>query len=151
MTDPIISLLKFPFNLKDDQIEAVNAWMDNNYRGTILYSTGTGKTEISFECARRLAETYKKNDELMRTDVSKSSESIHHLTNQNDISRSFTFGEKISDIYIKHNSPSYSYSNLGDSNSSSNTNYSISFFNILFSLSCKYSKYCFRENIKISK
>ncbi len=51
---PSISSLKFPFDLKDDQIAAVDAWMENNYRGTILYSTGTGKTEIAFECARRL-------------------------------------------------------------------------------------------------
>ena len=135
MTVPIISLLKFPFNLKDDQIEAVNAWMDNNYRGTILYSTGTGKTEISFECARRLVETYKKKDELMRTATpSKSSESIHHLTNQNDISRTFTQDEKINGSYTKHDTSSYSsYSNHGNSNSSSSSiNYSISFFNILF-------------------
>jgi superfamily II DNA or RNA helicase len=64
MNDPIISHLKFPFELKNDQVEAVNAWLDNNCRGTILYSTGTGKTEISFECARRLVETYKKDDGL---------------------------------------------------------------------------------------
>jgi superfamily II DNA or RNA helicase len=51
---PSISSLKFPFDLKDDQIAAVDAWMENNNRGTILYSTGTGKTEIAFECARRL-------------------------------------------------------------------------------------------------
>ena len=51
---PSISSLKFPFSLKDDQLAAVNAWMENNNRGTILYSTGTGKTEIAFECARRL-------------------------------------------------------------------------------------------------
>ncbi|HKU83397.1 MAG TPA: DEAD/DEAH box helicase family protein [Candidatus Nitrosocosmicus sp.] len=51
---PSIFSLKFPFKLKDDQIEAVNAWIENNNRGTILYSTGTGKTEIAFECARRL-------------------------------------------------------------------------------------------------
>src|SRR6476619_8453313 len=51
---PSISLLKFPFALKQDQIAAVNAWINNNNRGTILYSTGTGKTEIAFECARRL-------------------------------------------------------------------------------------------------
>src|SRR5881396_2383787 len=49
--------LKFPFELKDDQREAVNAWLDNNYRGSIIYSTGTGKTEIAFECAKRAAET----------------------------------------------------------------------------------------------
>ncbi|MDQ6724330.1 MAG: DEAD/DEAH box helicase family protein [Thermoproteota archaeon] len=52
---PSISLLQFPFTLKKDQIDAVEAWLNNNYRGTILYSTGTGKTEIAFECARRLA------------------------------------------------------------------------------------------------
>jgi len=50
-----ISQLKFPFSLKNDQIEAVEAWIDNNFRGTILYSTGTGKTEIAFECAKRVA------------------------------------------------------------------------------------------------
>lgn len=55
---PAISQLKFPFCLKEDQIEAVNAWINNNYRGTILYSTGTGKTEIAFECARRAAYPY---------------------------------------------------------------------------------------------
>jgi superfamily II DNA or RNA helicase len=48
--------LKFPFELKDDQLEAVNAWLNNNFKGSIIYSTGTGKTEIAFECARRLAE-----------------------------------------------------------------------------------------------
>ena len=53
-----ISQLKFPFRLKEDQIEAVNAWINNNYRGTILYSTGTGKTEIAFECARRIASEF---------------------------------------------------------------------------------------------
>lgn len=48
--------LKFPFELKDDQIKAVNAWLSNNFKGSIIYSTGTGKTEIAFECARRLAQ-----------------------------------------------------------------------------------------------
>jgi superfamily II DNA or RNA helicase len=52
---PAISHLKFPFSLKDDQTEAVTAWIDNNFRGTILYSTGTGKTEIALECAKRFA------------------------------------------------------------------------------------------------
>ena len=47
--------LKFPFELKDDQLKAVKAWLDNNFKGSIIYSTGTGKTEIAFECARRLA------------------------------------------------------------------------------------------------
>lgn len=52
---PAISFLKFPFQLKEDQEEAVDAWINNNNRGLILYSTGTGKTEIAFECARRVA------------------------------------------------------------------------------------------------
>lgn len=34
---PSISLLQFPFTLKEDQIAAVDAWINNNYRGTILY------------------------------------------------------------------------------------------------------------------
>ena len=34
---PSISSLKFPFDLKDDQIAAVDAWLENNNRGTILY------------------------------------------------------------------------------------------------------------------
>jgi superfamily II DNA or RNA helicase len=54
--------LKFPFELKDDQSEAVNAWLNNNFRGSIIYSTGTGKTEIAFECAKRLAEIKYNND-----------------------------------------------------------------------------------------
>ena len=55
---PAISQLKFPFCLKEDQIEAINAWINNDYRGTILYSTGTGKTEIAFECARRITNEF---------------------------------------------------------------------------------------------
>lgn len=50
---PSIALLKFPFELKKDQTDAVEAWVKNSHRGTIQYSTGTGKTEIAFECARR--------------------------------------------------------------------------------------------------
>src|SRR5829696_8410075 len=57
-TTPAISQLKFPFSLKEDQIDAVNAWIDNDCRGTIVYSTGTGKTEIAFECAKRVASRY---------------------------------------------------------------------------------------------
>jgi superfamily II DNA or RNA helicase len=48
--------LKFPFKLTKDQIEAVDAWTTNGCRGSIIYSTGTGKTEIAFECAKRAAE-----------------------------------------------------------------------------------------------
>ena len=53
---PAISSLKFPFKLTKDQLEAVDAWISNGYKGSIIYSTGTGKTEIAFECARRAAE-----------------------------------------------------------------------------------------------
>jgi superfamily II DNA or RNA helicase len=50
-----ISTLKFPFMLKKDQLEAIDAWLKNGLRGSVIYSTGTGKTEIAFECARRAA------------------------------------------------------------------------------------------------
>src|SRR5919108_107115 len=53
---PAIYYLKFPFCLKKDQLEAVNKWANNNFRGTVLYSSGTGKTEIAFECAKRALE-----------------------------------------------------------------------------------------------
>src|ERR687890_2442755 len=56
---PAISLLQFPFTLKEDQISAVDAWIDNNFRGTVLYSTGTGKTEIAFGCAKRFLDLSK--------------------------------------------------------------------------------------------
>jgi superfamily II DNA or RNA helicase len=51
-----ISKLKFPFHLRGHQIEAVDAWISNGLRGSIIYSSGTGKTEIAFECARRAAD-----------------------------------------------------------------------------------------------
>jgi superfamily II DNA or RNA helicase len=53
---PAISALKFPFELKKDQVEAAEAWMQNGCRGTVIFSTGTGKTEIAWECAKRAAE-----------------------------------------------------------------------------------------------
>ena len=52
---PSIFNLKFPFVLTKDQEDAISAWINNNYRGSIIYSTGTGKTEIAFECAKRAA------------------------------------------------------------------------------------------------
>jgi superfamily II DNA or RNA helicase len=52
---PSILNLKFPFNLTKDQHKAVEVWFSNKCRGSIIYSTGTGKTEIAFECARRRA------------------------------------------------------------------------------------------------
>ncbi|MBA3285574.1 MAG: DEAD/DEAH box helicase family protein, partial [Nitrosopumilus sp.] len=52
---PAILNLKFPFSLTNDQENAITAWIKNRYKGSIIYSTGTGKTEIAFECARRAA------------------------------------------------------------------------------------------------
>src|SRR5215467_16177209 len=57
-----ISLLKFPFKLTKDQIDAVDAWMSNGCRGSIIYSTGTGKTEIAFECAKKRAAEARDNN-----------------------------------------------------------------------------------------
>ena len=54
---PAILNVKFPFKLKPDQLNAVDAWLQSKYRGSIIYSSGTGKTEIAFECARRAAQT----------------------------------------------------------------------------------------------
>lgn len=50
-----ISNLKFPFHLKGHQLQAVDSWISSGMRGSIIYSSGTGKTEIAFECARRAA------------------------------------------------------------------------------------------------
>lgn len=50
-----ILLLKFPFELKKDQRDAVDEWINKKGKGSIIYSTGTGKTEIAFECARKMA------------------------------------------------------------------------------------------------
>ena len=49
---PAICRMQFPFELKRDQLEAAKAWIDNGCRGSVIFSTGTGKTEIAFECAR---------------------------------------------------------------------------------------------------
>jgi superfamily II DNA or RNA helicase len=54
---PAILNLSFPFELKFDQIKAVEAWLLNQCRGSIIYGSGTGKTEIAFECARKAAQT----------------------------------------------------------------------------------------------
>src|SRR5688572_20698299 len=60
---PAVLDLKFPFELTKDQLAAVDSWVLNAYRGSIIYSTGTGKTEIAFECARRRAnENYSYNN-----------------------------------------------------------------------------------------
>lgn len=76
---PSISLLRFPFVLKKDQVEAVHAWIDNNCRGTILYSTGTGKTEIAFECAKRLASHHLSDNILLSPSTKKSIANINTI------------------------------------------------------------------------
>ncbi len=60
---PAINYLKFPFALKPDQLAAVESWMNNGGRGSVIYSTGTGKTEIAFESARKacILDTASKN------------------------------------------------------------------------------------------
>ena len=52
---PAISTIHFPFELKKDQLEAAKAWINNGCRGSVIFSTGTGKTEIAFECAKLAA------------------------------------------------------------------------------------------------
>lgn len=109
---PSISLLNFPFVLKKDQVEAVNAWIDNNCRGTILYSTGTGKTEIAFECAKRLVNHYLSSNNLAPSSTAKKSAKDEINTISKDTSL-----------------------NQNDTNTDTNSNNILlpySFFNILF-------------------
>jgi superfamily II DNA or RNA helicase len=66
--------LRFPFKLTKDQLEAVDEWVANGYNGSIIYSTGTGKTEIAFECAKRAAAALtllKDSSELDKTELQK--------------------------------------------------------------------------------
>jgi superfamily II DNA or RNA helicase len=134
MNDPIISLLRFPFELKVDQVEAVNAWLDNNCRGTILYSTGTGKTEISFECARRLVETYKKNhgpDNSQAKIISSLGDTADSGMLSNGSFVTYCDTRNIMDTkdqHIQSNRSSFATASA----ISSPDNYRISFFNILF-------------------
>jgi superfamily II DNA or RNA helicase len=60
-----IILLKFPFELKKDQRDAVDEWINKKGKGSIIYSTGTGKTEIAFECARKMASLIREQNPLM--------------------------------------------------------------------------------------
>ena len=83
-TDPppiisAISSLKFPFKLTNDQIEAVDAWIRNGYKGSIIYSTGTGKTEIAFECAKRACEAILHNGDNNVYDIKNNSFNILFL------------------------------------------------------------------------
>jgi len=74
-----ISSLKFPFKLTNDQIEAVDAWIRNGYKGSIIYSTGTGKTEIAFECAKRACEAILHNGDNNAYDIKNNSFNILFL------------------------------------------------------------------------
>jgi superfamily II DNA or RNA helicase len=68
---PCVLDLTFPFKLTRDQLAAVDAWVSNAYRGSIIYSTGTGKTEIAFECARRRAIDILSSNETRKTKFDK--------------------------------------------------------------------------------
>ena len=57
--------LKFPFDLKKDQRDAVDEWINRKGKGSIIYSTGTGKTEIAFECARKMASLINEQNPLI--------------------------------------------------------------------------------------
>jgi superfamily II DNA or RNA helicase len=60
-TRAAISNLKFPLELKKDQLDIVDAWLSNGFRGSIIYSRDTRKTEIAFECAKKAANTKAKS------------------------------------------------------------------------------------------
>jgi superfamily II DNA or RNA helicase len=112
---PSISLLKFPFILKEDQTAAVNAWINNNHRGTILYSTGTGKTEIAFECAKILA-THNLSHDIQL---------LHTKKSVSDIDKIPKDGQKEFEASLDQN-------NFNIVAKSNNENVYCSFFNILF-------------------
>lgn len=117
---PAISLLQFPFTLKDDQIAAVDAWIDNNYRGTVLYSTGTGKTEIAFECAKRFL------------GHSKSSVSPYYNSNRGKTKNIVSMLNKLApiDSFTQSKETEEVKSAKNDNHHTVNVHYS--FFNILF-------------------
>src|SRR3990170_3104878 len=117
---PAISLLQFPFTLKEDQIAAVDAWINNNFRGTVLYSTGTGKTEIAFECAKRF---------LGHT---KSSVSSYYNSNRDETKNIASLLNRLTpvDSFTPSNETEEAKSTKNDNHRTSNVRYS--FFNILF-------------------
>jgi superfamily II DNA or RNA helicase len=75
---PCILNLKFPFKLTKDQSEAVEAWVSNKCRGSIIYSTGTGKTEIAFECAKRRAEEKLHHSNVSRSSLNNNDSTCHY-------------------------------------------------------------------------
>lgn len=76
-----ISSLKYPFHLRGHQLQTVDAWISSGMRSSIIYSSGTGKTEIAFECARRAAAilTFNKSDVKRASSVSSQSFNILFL------------------------------------------------------------------------
>ncbi len=117
---PAITLLQFPFTLKEDQTAAVDSWIDNNYRGTILYSTGTGKTEIAFECARRFL------------GHNKSSVSSYYNSNRGETKNILSMLNKLTpvDSLTQPNETEDAKYAKSDKHHPNNVHYS--FFNILF-------------------
>ena len=78
-----ITSLRFPFRLTRDQLEAVHEWVSNGFNGSIIYSTGTGKTEIAFECAKRAAtlSLLKDSNAFRNTQLQKTANSSRYLFN----------------------------------------------------------------------
>jgi len=71
-----ILYLNFPFYLKGHQLQAADTWMSTGMRGSIIYSSGTGKTEIAFECARRAAAAAAVKAALFASNNSKTEERL---------------------------------------------------------------------------
>ncbi len=115
---PSIFHLRFPFSLKQDQISAVHSWVENNFRGTILYSTGTGKTEIAFQCAY-VRSSYSYTD----VPLSLANHSLvdHNIKHDQFFSKN-CFSSNSENVILKYDQSKFSFIN----------NPRISFFNILF-------------------
>src|SRR5919109_4065598 len=84
---PAILNLRFPFELKPDQVRAVEAWLANHCRGSIIYGSGTGKTEIAFECAKRAVAT--KRSYSSRGEDSSTTYNDDHSNSSTNIQGSF--------------------------------------------------------------
>src|SRR5919108_1454146 len=84
---PAILNLRFPFELKSDQVRAVEAWLANHCRGSIIYGSGTGKTEIAFECAKRAVAT--KRSYSSRGEDSSTTYNDDHSNSSTNIQGSF--------------------------------------------------------------
>ena len=100
---PLINDLSFPFELKKDQIEGINAWINAGFRGSLIFGTGTGKTEMAFECAKRASKLH--NIQKNRTEREKSNFNILFLVPrivliEQNVNRLIKYGLKKSDIGV---------------------------------------------------